>query len=86
MAILGVGKQDFVFHDSLIPLDEGVEIVGSSSDHLIIDIQNSNKEFKLGDIVEFGMFYPNLLYLSASKYVNDKYILEIFKENKIDLI
>ncbi|MBO3444357.1 MULTISPECIES: alanine racemase [Clostridia] len=73
-AILGIGKQDFVFHDSLIPLDEGIEIVGSSSDHLIIDIQNSNKEFKLGDILDFGMFYPNVLYLTSSNYVNNKYL------------
>lgn len=73
-AILGIGKQDFVFHDSLIPLDEGIKIVGSSSDHLIIDIQESNKDFKVGDIVDFGMFYPNVLYLSASNYVNNKYV------------
>ncbi|WP_042272358.1 alanine racemase [[Clostridium] dakarense] len=73
-AILGVGKQDFVFHDSLIPLDEGIKIVGSSSDHLIIDIQNSNKDFKVGDVVNFGMFYANALYLTSSNYVNNKYV------------
>lgn len=73
-AILGIGKQDFVFHDTLIPLDEGVEIVGSSSDHLIIDIQNSAQEFKIGDIINFGVFYPSMLYLTSSTYVDKYYI------------
>ena len=73
-AILGIGKQDFVFYDSLIPLDEGVEIMGSSSDHLIVDIQDSTKAFKVGDIINFGLFYPSVLYLTSSNYVNKVYI------------
>lgn len=73
-AILGIGKQDFVFHDTLIPLDDGIEVVGSSSDHLIIDIQNSSKDFKVGDIIDFGMFYSNVLYLTSSNYVNKYYV------------
>ncbi|MGL6105107.1 alanine racemase [Romboutsia sp.] len=73
-AILGIGKQDFVFDNSLIPLDEGVEIVGSSSDHLIVDLENSNKDFKLGDVLNFGLFYANILYLSSSDYIEKVYI------------
>jgi predicted amino acid racemase len=73
-AIVGIGKQDFVFHDSLIPLDEGIKIVGSSSDHLIIDIQDSTKNIELGDVINFGMFYPNVLFLTVSEYVKKEYI------------
>lgn len=73
-AILAVGKQDFVNDRDLVPLDENIEIVGSSSDHLIVDIQNSNINFKVGDIMSFGMFYSNALYLTSSKYVNKHYI------------
>ncbi|MGL5348708.1 MAG: alanine racemase [Peptostreptococcaceae bacterium] len=73
-AILAVGKQDFVNDRDLVTLDEGVEIVGSSSDHLIIDITDSPIDFKLGNIMSFGMFYSNALYLTQSKYVKQKYI------------
>lgn len=73
-AILAVGKQDFVNDRDLVPLDEGIEIVGSSSDHLIVDIQNSQINFQVGDIMSFGMFYSNTLYLTSSKYVNKYYI------------
>lgn len=81
-AILAVGKQDFVNDKDLVPLDEGIEIVGSSSDHLIVDIQNSKTNFQVGDIISFGMFYSNALYLTSSKYVNKHYIQlkEIRKE------
>lgn len=73
-AILAVGKQDFVNDRDLVPLDENIEIVGSSSDHLIVDIQDSDTNFQVGDIMSFGMFYSNALYLTSSKYVNKHYI------------
>lgn len=73
-AILAVGRQDFVNDKDLVPLEEGVEIVGSSSDHLIVDIQDSKTNFQVGDVISFGMFYSNALYLTASKYVNKHYI------------
>ncbi|MCB2313035.1 alanine/ornithine racemase family PLP-dependent enzyme [Clostridium tagluense] len=64
-ALLAVGKQDFVLHDKLIPLKQGVEIIGSSSDHLIIDIEDCDIETKLGDILDFIMYYPPMMYLSG---------------------
>ena len=69
-AILGVGKQDFLTHDSLIPLEKGIEIIGSSSDHLIVDIEDSDKEYKIGDIMSFELFYGNVLYLTGCDYIN----------------
>jgi predicted amino acid racemase len=68
-AILAVGKQDFGFHDKIIPKTKGVEIIGSSSDHLIVDIENCVEEVKLGDIIEFYLYYPAMLYLTSSKSV-----------------
>jgi Predicted amino acid racemase len=72
-ALLAVGKQDFVQHESLIPREEGVKIIGSSSDHLIVDIEDSNHKFKVGDITEFYMFYSPMLYLCSSEWVKKKY-------------
>jgi len=65
-ALLAVGKQDFGLHDKLIPQKQGVKIIGSSSDHLIVDIQDCDIETKLGDILDFLMFYPPMMYLSEN--------------------
>lgn len=73
-ALLAVGKQDFASHDQLIPLKEGVEVIGSSSDHLIIDVENCKEKIKLGDIINFQMFYQPMLYLSSSQSVTKVYI------------
>ncbi len=73
-ALLAVGKQDFAYHDTLIPQMKGVEVVGSSSDHLIVDVQDCDQELKLGDIIDFHIYYPHMLYLSGSTGITKKYI------------
>jgi len=67
-AILAIGKQD-IHLNSLIPLKEGIKIVGASSDHLIIDITDFKEELKVGTEVRFGLNYPALLSITTSKYV-----------------
>jgi len=67
-AILAIGKQD-IYLNSLIPLKEGMKIVGASSDHLIIDITDFKEELKVGDEVRFRLNYPALLSATTSKYV-----------------
>jgi predicted amino acid racemase len=65
-AILAIGKADFVFPDNLIPFQDGVEVIGASSDHCLIDIENVSREIKIGDIVEFGLNYPTTLFVMTS--------------------
>ena len=64
-ALLAVGKQDFGLHEKLIPQKCGVKIVGSSCDYLIVDIEDCEVETKLGDILDFIMYYPAMMYLSG---------------------
>ena len=73
-ALLAIGKQDFASHDQLIPCLKGIEIIGSSSDHLIVDIENCVEGIKLGDIIDFHMFYGPMLYLSSSASVTKVFI------------
>jgi predicted amino acid racemase len=73
-ALLAVGRQDFGLHDSLIPQKQGVKIVGSSSDHLIIDIEDCQVEIKLGDILDFLMYYPPMMYLSGSSGISKVFV------------
>lgn len=73
-ALLAVGKGDFAMHDKLIPLTEGIEIIGSSSDHLIVDIEDCKKDIKVGDVLAFNMYYGPMLYLTGSQSVKKVYV------------
>jgi len=64
--ILAIGKQDVIL-ENLTPRDKNISIIGGSSDHLLVDLTKSN--FTLGDILEFDLNYPALLYLMNSNYV-----------------
>ncbi len=68
-AILAVGHKDTGDITKLEPRLEGIEIVGSSSDHLILDIEDCVKELKVGDVLEFGTFYSAMLFLCSSDCV-----------------
>ncbi len=72
-AILGIGRQD-VSVDGLTPVDPEVEIIGASSDHLIVNLTECHTEYKVGDIVRFIPDYGALLHLFTSKYVDRAYI------------
>ncbi len=70
-AILSVGKQD-VDHNEIIPFDN-IDILGSSSDHIIVDVSNSVNLYKVGDIIKFKLTYASILSLMTSKYVSKHY-------------
>jgi predicted amino acid racemase len=70
-AIVGVGKQDAVVTD-LIPFDPNVEILGSSSDHIILHLKDSG--YNVGDVIRFIPKYGALVHLYTSKYVNKLHI------------
>lgn len=71
-AILAIGQQDTTA-DSMEPLDERIDILGSSSDHLILDVTKSEKEYKVGDVIGFKLGYGGMLKASTSPYVEKAY-------------
>ncbi len=70
--IIALGKQDTDL-DSMIPIDTNVKIMGGSSDHTIVHLTDSDKDYQVGDIVEFKLGYGALLKLFTSKYVDRAY-------------
>ncbi len=72
-ALLGMGKLDYSLNDKIIPRKKGINIVGSSSDHLIIDVEDYEEKLEIGDIVEFDIYYPAMMYLTNSKYISLSY-------------
>lgn len=70
-AILAVGKQD-TNPDGMTPLNTAADILGASSDHLIMDV--SKEDYKVGDLVDFALDYGALLKLFTSEYVDRAYL------------
>lgn len=66
--IVAIGKADIEF-DCLEPMDEGVSILGGSSDHMLLDLSRSEKEYHTGDIIEFKVGYVGVLRACTSMSV-----------------
>jgi predicted amino acid racemase len=67
-AICNIGRQDVVV-DGITPEDEGIIVLGGSSDHLILDVEDAKTPVKLGSEVAFYPGYGALLSASTSSYV-----------------
>lgn len=67
-AICNLGRQDVVV-DGIEPLDPGILVLGGSSDHLILDVEDAAEDIKVGDEIRFYPGYGALLALSTSPYV-----------------
>lgn len=72
-AILAVGEQD-VLPGGLTPLDPGIDIIGASSDHLILDAEDyEGTALVVGSSLDFRLDYGALLRAATSTYVNKEY-------------
>ncbi len=69
-AIVALGRQD-VPSDGIYPLDGRVQVIGASSDHLILDA-GKKPGIKVGDIVKFGLNYGGLLGAMTSPFVSKR--------------
>ena len=68
-AIAAIGRQD-VDPSDLVPTDPKIEILGASSDHMILDVTDSDTPYRTGDIVSFAMNYRAILRTFTSEYVD----------------
>ncbi len=71
-AICAIGRQD-VPPEGLVPVDERVEVLGASSDHLILDVDELPQPPRVGDPVEFVPNYAATLRLFTSAYAEKRY-------------
>jgi len=69
--IIAIGQQD-VDYNELIPFDT-VKMLGSSSDHIIVDLGDTLNIYDVGDKLSFRLTYASILSLSTSKYVYKEY-------------
>lgn len=72
-AILAVGRQDTV-PEVLHPLDAGIEVLGASSDHLMVDVDGLDRPAAIGEPISFVPGYAALLQSFTSPYVEKVYL------------
>ena len=68
-AICALGRQDAP-PEGLAPVDPRVEVLGASSDHLILDVDAMDRPPALGDSITFVPTYAATLQLFTSPYVH----------------
>ena len=69
--ILAIGRQD-VIAEGISPTDENIQVIGASSDHLLVDL-TAARGYNVGDVLSFVPDYGALLRLCTSKYVQRIY-------------
>lgn len=72
-ALVALGKVDFAYTDMLKPRDKKIQVLGASSDHLILDVEECSESVKVGDIVEFDLCYATLVFATSSKNIHITY-------------
>jgi predicted amino acid racemase len=68
-ALCAVGRQD-VPPEGITPVDHRVRILGASSDHLVLDVEDLPVPPRVGDAVRFAVGYSATLRLFTSPYVH----------------
>lgn len=68
-ALIDVGVLDISTPDFLIPDDKNIEVIGASSDMIVLDLVDNKGNYKVGDLVSF-----NLKYMGALRLLNSNYI------------
>jgi predicted amino acid racemase len=73
-ALVALGRVDYGDFADIRPRLPGVEILGASSDHTILDVEAVKGEIKVGDVLEFDVGYPSLVYLTNTNSVEIAYL------------
>ncbi|MHC1722193.1 MAG: alanine/ornithine racemase family PLP-dependent enzyme [Aminipila sp.] len=72
-AILSFGLQE-VPYENIHPVDENIQILGQTSNHTIIDINDTNDKYQLGDIIKFEVDYTALMLLCNADSVKKVFL------------
>ena len=72
-AIVAIGRQD-IDGSGVIPLRTGASVIGSSSDHLLLDVTECQPPVEVGEVIPFRLNYSALLRGFTSQYVCRVYV------------
>ncbi len=74
-AIVDIGLLD-IDHKDITSLIPGIEMIGASSDMLILDLGENAENLEVGDTIDFSMNYMGVLRAMNSDYVDKKVEVE----------
>ncbi|WMJ82803.1 alanine/ornithine racemase family PLP-dependent enzyme [Oscillospiraceae bacterium LTW-04] len=72
-AVCALGKQDFDVETSR-PIDADIRVLGASSDHLMLDVTDSEQQYRVGDVVTLELGYFSTMRAFTSRYVKKVYL------------
>ena len=81
-AIVAIGKQD-IDVTSIHPINKEIEILGASSDHMILNLSGCSDKYDIGDKIEFTLEYGGLVSACTSKYVHKKAVYNKCAESEL---
>ncbi|MDD2214860.1 MAG: alanine/ornithine racemase family PLP-dependent enzyme [Oscillospiraceae bacterium] len=70
--IVAVGRQDCDI-ETMWPQDRGIEILGASSDYVVLDLTQSARSYRVGDVIQFELGYFAIMRAMTSPYVSVSY-------------
>ena len=73
-ALVALGKQDVGQALDIAPLLPGIRILGGSSDHLILDVEECAETIKVGSVIRFEVFYGGVVFTTSYQNVHKYYI------------
>ena len=73
-AIAAVGAADVGEATQLLPVDSRLQVLGGSSDHIIVDTDACPKAYPVGSILRFRLAYQAMLYAFMSEDVEKIYL------------
>lgn len=73
-ALLGIGKVDYGSIEEIFPRNDKIKVIGASSDHTILDIEDVEEDIKVGDIIEFDINYASMVYVTNCRNVQIKFV------------
>ena len=72
-AILDIGLLD-INADHILPEDERLKFVGASSDMVVVDLGDTQRDYKVGDLIAFKLKYMGALSLLSSDYIEKRLV------------
>lgn len=68
-AVLALGDFDVGDCNRLKPIDPCIKILGASSDHMIVDIQECMHHYSLGECISFTLLYQSMLFATGNPLI-----------------
>ncbi|MGE0210387.1 MAG: alanine racemase [Parvibaculaceae bacterium] len=78
--ILNIGRED-VTVEGLTPVEPGIAVLGASSDHLVVDLEDADPPPEVGGSLSFRLSYGALLAAMTSEYVEKRPMRDVLPES-----